>query len=156
MSSQWNSIPNGPQPSTPPRLEAEEPRPCIIQVYRRFLQRWATVAKLVRVWGVWAVGIVYRHRQRLDLEVSLPAVVLEWAARRGAVVIIVRFDAERRAVYLPLADALRCGRWKPLDGQDELWIPLDVFRPTGWVRWPYLTEVVRLGPGPEEEALWPL
>lgn len=104
-----------------------QPRPCVLQVYRPSLRRWVVVAKFLRLRGSWALAIPYRHRQRLDLEVSLPVVVVEWAAQRGAEAVFVRFDAEGRTLYLPLGDALRLGRRKPVDGQEELWIPLDIF-----------------------------
>lgn len=120
-----------------------------LQVYRPGLGRWVTVAKLVPLGRELVLGIPYRHRQRLEGRVSLPLVVTRYAQEQGATAIVVRFDREGQAFRLPLADALRLGQRGLVDGQGEVFLSLALFGEVAWVDWPFATEAIRLGPGPE-------
>jgi len=122
----------------------------VLQVYRPSLRRWVTVAKLVCVGGEPVLAIPYRHRQRLRDQVSLPLVAIRFAQEYGAKAIIVRYDDEGLAFRLPLEEALRLGRRELLDGQPEIWLNLGLFEECHWPAWPYVPQIIRLGPGPEE------
>jgi hypothetical protein len=121
-----------------------------IQVYRPTLRRWVTVAKFVDVGGEPVLGIPYRHRRRLQEQVSLPLVVVRYAQEHGAAAIVIRLDDEHTAYRLSLEEALRLGQREWLDGQVEVWLDLVLFDECPWPDWPFAVQVVRLGPGPGE------
>jgi hypothetical protein len=128
------------------------PAAAAIQVYRPSLGRWATVAKAITLPGLGRLlAVPFRHRQRLKGRVSLPLVAAQWALEWGAALLLVRFDAERRCLEIPLPDVRRLGLLEPFDGQAELWLNLDLFQEREWVEWPFISgPIVRLGPGPDE------
>ncbi len=148
---QIDNGPNGPGLSTPDPGAggAAEPHGVAIQVWRPLLGKWVTVAKVVRLGPDWVLAVPYRHRRRLDGRISLPLLVLRWAWEHGARWLVVRYDQERQTFLLPLEEALRQERQR-LDGQDEVWLPLNAFKPIPWVGWPYVEETIRLGPGPDD------
>lgn len=120
-----------------------------LTVYRPSLGRWAVVGKLTQVDGETVLAVPYRNRQRLEGRISLPVAVLRYAQEQGARAIIVRFDNERTAYRLPIADAFRLGSPGTVDGQPELWLRLGDFTEVAWPDWPWASAEVRLGPGPE-------
>ncbi len=119
-------------------------------VYRPGLRRWATVAKLVPLDGELVLAVPYRHRRRLQGRLSLPLAVVRYAQEKGAANIVVRLDDERRALRISLDDALRVGAWGAVDGRAELWLRLEGFTEAPGPDWPYATDCVRLGPGPDD------
>ncbi len=121
-----------------------------VAVYRPGQRRWVTVAKLVEVDGELTLAIPYRHRRRLEGRISLPLVALRFAIEQGAKSVVVRFDDEKRALRLGLAEALEVGEHGQVDGQPELWLRLGDFEEAPWPDWPFATESVRLGPGPDQ------
>lgn len=120
-----------------------------LMVYRPSLGRWAVVGKLTQVDGETVLAVPYRNRQRLEGRVSLPLAVLRYAQEHGATAIVVRFDSERTAYRLPLADAFHHGSLGTVDGQAELWLRLGDFTEVAWPDWPWASAEVRLGRGPE-------
>lgn len=138
---------SGPEGGARPGLPTQHNTAVALQVYRPSLNRWATVAKLVPIGGELVLAIPYRNRQHLEGRISLPLAVLRYAQEHGARAIIVRFDAERQAFRLPLAEAFRLGRPGTLDGQGELWLRLADFEEAAWPDWPWASAEVRLGRG---------
>jgi hypothetical protein len=102
------------------------------------------------VGGEPVLAIPYRHRQRLRDQVSVPLVAIRFAQEYGATAIVVRFDDERLAFRLLQGEALRLGWRELLEGQPEIWLNLGLFEECPWPTWPYVTKIIRLGPGPAE------
>lgn len=124
--------------------------PVALAIFRPTLGRTVVVGKLVQVDGELVLAVPFRHRRRLQNQVSLPKVAVDYALGRGARFIIIRYDSERVAYRLPLQDALRLGAPGHVDGAAEIWLALGLFEETAWPDWDYAVKTIRLGPGPGE------
>jgi hypothetical protein len=78
----------------------------------------------------------------------LPLELVRLAEKRGIESLIIRFEPERTALELTIAEALRLGQLARIEGQPELFWPLSVFRERDFPEWEYLAsaETVRIGP----------
>ena len=109
--------------------------PVILQAHKR--GRWCTVGKVVALGGSPVLATVVRRQHGTTDTVSMPELAVDYAERCGCAGWLYRNDRERSMRQIGL-DLLRRDGW--LQGDGELYVPLDAFEPVPWRRWAYVPD----------------
>lgn len=122
--------------------------PVALQVHKR--GRCSIVAKVITLNGAPVLAVAVRHQRGTAAVVSVPVLAVDYAERAGCRYFYWRHDRRNEMRRISL-EALRAEGW--LQGDGELYIPLDCMEQVPYAHWEYATNVVRLRPEPQAVQL---